>query len=354
MKSKLLRTVGALALTSAFSLQPSAFVSASPLGSAFTYQGRLNDGANTANGIYDIQFTIYDSLTLGSVVGGPLTSSATGLTNGLFTVALDFGAGAFDGSARWLEIGVRTNGSGGGFTTLSPRQPLTAAPYALRAANYSGAVAAGQITGTLAASNIGAGTITSSNLAAGSITSTQLAAGSVTTSTLADGAVTLGKLPSAVAVSLSTTFTNPTPANGDGFGVTVAVVGTDRVLIGAPSDNTGATGAGAAYLFSTNGTLLTTFTNPTPANMEEFGSAVAAVGTDGVLIGAYQANIGTGGAAYLFRTNGTLLTTFTNPTPANGPNFGSAVSGLGVDKVLIGNKLVLALSGGFSLGGIEV
>ena len=339
MKSKLLRTIGALALTSAISLQPSAFVSASPLGTAFTYQGRLNDGANPANGIYDIQFTLYDALTVGSVVGGPLTSSATGVTNGLFTVALDFGAAAFDGSARWLEIGVHINGSGGGFTTLSPRQPLTPAPYALRAANYSGAVAASQITGTLAASNIGAGTITSSNLAAGSVTSAQLAAGSVTTSTLADGAVTLRKLPSAVAgSSLSITFTNPTPAAADYFGTAVAAVGTDKVLIGALYKYIGGFDAGAAYLFSTNGTLLTMFTNPTPANGDYFGNAVAAVGLDKVLIGAYQDYNGAihSGAAYLFNTNGALLTTFTNPTPADSDYFGYAVAAVGTDKVVIG------------------
>ena len=98
----------------------------------------------------------------------------------------------------------------------------------------------------------------------------------------------------------------------------MAAVGTDRVLIGAYGDDTGATDAGAAYLFSTNGALLTTFTNPTPAACDCFGYSVAAVGTDRVLIGAYRDDTGAtdAGAAYLFSTNGTLLTTFTNPTPA--------------------------------------
>ncbi len=99
-----------------------------------------------------------------------------------------------------------------------------------------------------------------------------------------------------------TTFTNPTPATSDYFGFAVAAVGTNNVLIGAYGDNTGATDAGAAYLFSTNGTLLTTFTKPTPTNVDYFGRAVAAVGTDMVLIGAYRDNTGVGkaGAAYLF------------------------------------------------------
>src|SRR6266850_4276747 len=77
--------------------------------------------------------------------------------------------------------------------------------------------------------------------------------------------------------TLITTFSNPAP-DYDYFGNSVASVGTDRVLIGAYRDNMGALDAGVAYLFSTNGTLLTTFTNPSPQDYDNFGNAVAAVG----------------------------------------------------------------------------
>ena len=79
-------------------------------------------------------------------------------------------------------------------------------------------------------------------------------------------------------------------------------MGVDKVLIGASSDNTGATDAGSAYLFSTSGALLITFNNPAPASGDSFGNAVAAVGTDKLLIGAFQDDVGTtdSGAAYLF------------------------------------------------------
>ena len=80
-------------------------------GTAFTYQGRLNDTGGPATGIYDLRFTIYDAATSGAVVGSPLTNSAVGVTNGLITITLDFGAGVFNGANRWLDIGVRTNGS---------------------------------------------------------------------------------------------------------------------------------------------------------------------------------------------------------------------------------------------------
>src|SRR5438067_5969025 len=68
-------------------------------GTAFTYQGRLNDGGSPASGIYDLRFTIYDLGSAGSVVGGPLTNAATSVSNGLFSVALDFGSSPFTGGA---------------------------------------------------------------------------------------------------------------------------------------------------------------------------------------------------------------------------------------------------------------
>jgi trimeric autotransporter adhesin len=117
-------------------------VNALAQGTAFTYQGRLNDGANPAGGIYDLRFAIYDSLNAGTQQGSLLTNSATAVSNGLFTAALDFG-NQFPGANRWLEIGVRTNG-GGSFFTLSPRQALTPAPYAITAASVvSGGLTAG-------------------------------------------------------------------------------------------------------------------------------------------------------------------------------------------------------------------
>ena len=136
-------------------------------GTAFTYQGLLTDQGAPAKAVYDLRFTIYDAASGGSVTGGPVDAGDVGVTNGLFTVQLDFGALPFNGSPRWLEIGVRPDASASAYTSVTPRQPLTATPYAIRAASFSGPVAASQITGTLAASNIGLGTITSSNLAPG-------------------------------------------------------------------------------------------------------------------------------------------------------------------------------------------
>jgi len=118
-------------------------------GTAFTYQGRLDDGGAPANGSYDLQFILYNASAGGSQAGPILTNSATEVSNGLFTVALDFGAGLFTGSKYWLDISVRTNG-GGSFTELSPRQELTPAPYAIFAegtSNVLGVVPSGGLSG---------------------------------------------------------------------------------------------------------------------------------------------------------------------------------------------------------------
>jgi N-acetylneuraminic acid mutarotase len=129
-------------------------------GTAFTYQGRLNDGANAANGIYDLRFAIYDSASAGLLVAGPSTNSAVAVSNGLFTVALDFGV-VFNGAARWLEIGVRPGGSASDFNTLSPRQSISPTPYAMFATTAgtvpNGAITAAKLAAGAAAANLAAG-----------------------------------------------------------------------------------------------------------------------------------------------------------------------------------------------------
>ena len=138
----------ALALLSTINWQVSSLLAQ---GTAFTYQGRLNDGGAPANGSYDVQFMLYDASAGGSQAGPVLTNGATAVSNGLFTVTLDFGAGVFTGSNYWLDIAVRTNGAGT-FTELSPRQELTPVPYAIFAntsSNLSGTVSAAQLSGTL-------------------------------------------------------------------------------------------------------------------------------------------------------------------------------------------------------------
>src|SRR6185369_4759208 len=74
---------------------------------AFNFQGRLNDGSNPANGRYDLQFKLFDAITGCNQVGATLDRSNQQLINGVFSTTLDFGAAAFTGGNRFIEISLR-------------------------------------------------------------------------------------------------------------------------------------------------------------------------------------------------------------------------------------------------------
>jgi hypothetical protein len=141
-------------------------------GTAFTYQGRLASGTNAANGNFDLSFSLYSTNFGGGSLAG-MTNSAVNISNGFFTVSLDFGNGIFTGPPRWLEIAVRSNAFSA-FTTLSPRQLLTPTPYALYAPTAGG---------------VPSGAISNSQLAVASVSGTNLQPGSVTGPTIASNQV---------------------------------------------------------------------------------------------------------------------------------------------------------------------
>ncbi len=190
-KDFLLKASLAFGLVATAHLTPGA-----PVGAAFTYQGRLSDGGNPANDSYDLAFALFDAALGGHSVGGQLMNAATPVSNGLFVVTLDFGTNVFTGSSLWLQVGVRAKG-GGEFTSLSPRQPLSPAPYA---------ITAGNVTGPLNGASIASGTITASQLASNSITAGQLAPGAAAANLLASG-------QAGVPVGGAILSTNPDAAN---------------------------------------------------------------------------------------------------------------------------------------------
>lgn len=93
----------------------------------FTYQGQLKQSGAPYSGPVAFDCVLWDADSVGNPVGASLSLPGVNVIDGLFTVQLDFGAGVFDGGRRWLEISV--NGA-----TLTPRQEVTAAPYAMFAA----------------------------------------------------------------------------------------------------------------------------------------------------------------------------------------------------------------------------
>lgn len=113
-----------------------------------TYQGKLSDGNQAANGAYDLQFQLFNAVTGGTARTTQITLEDVSVTNGIFTVQLDLGAASLregnkttnvklnpailEAENSFFEIGVRAGTSTGAFTTLTPRQPLTAVPLAMR------------------------------------------------------------------------------------------------------------------------------------------------------------------------------------------------------------------------------
>ena len=99
---------------------------AAALGTGFTYQGQLRQSGSPVNGTVDLDFSLWNDPTAtdpGNQIGSVQSIAAVSVSSGLFTVQLngggEFGASAFTGEQRWLQISV--NG-----TPLSPRQELTA------------------------------------------------------------------------------------------------------------------------------------------------------------------------------------------------------------------------------------
>ncbi len=211
--------------------------------SAFTYQGRLEDNGQPANGSYDLAFSLYAFDTGTDQIGSKIFKTATPVSGGLFTTTLDFGLVAFDGQERWLQLEVRSNSSGGSFTILNPRQPVLPTPYALHAfrSDYAGSAnaaitvnhgvydngayadpswitslsgskitgdipgrasgflgpLAGNVAGTQGATVIVNDAVTTAKIANSAVTSAKIAAGAVGNSQIAAGAVTEGKITAA-------------------------------------------------------------------------------------------------------------------------------------------------------------
>lgn len=128
MRGKSASIIAVLALAAAAAAQPT----------AMTYQGRLKDGGQPASGTYDFRFRLFDAAQGGNQLGETMCLDNQAVADGLFTTSLDFGQQFASPDQRFLDIQVRADtglgcGSGNGFVSLKPRQPLTAAPLASHA-----------------------------------------------------------------------------------------------------------------------------------------------------------------------------------------------------------------------------
>jgi hypothetical protein len=127
-----------------------------PLGSAFTYQGEIRKDGAPYGGACDLKFELWNAAGGGLQVGATQTVGNVAVEDGKFAVLLngggEFGDQAFVGDARWLAMSVRCPAGSGAYVALSPRQPLTAAPYALHSRS-TGALLGRPIAATAPAVN---------------------------------------------------------------------------------------------------------------------------------------------------------------------------------------------------------
>jgi hypothetical protein len=130
--------LGGVALTAL--IAAAKFVGGTPLDQTFTYQGQLRNAGQLVNGPVDLKISMWDADTGGSQVGSTNTFNAMQLNDGRFACGLNFGNAAFDGSNRWIQVEFRNPAGSGQYQALSPRDKITATPYALYALNGANGV----------------------------------------------------------------------------------------------------------------------------------------------------------------------------------------------------------------------
>lgn len=184
-----------------------------PSGTRFTYQGQLIKLGVPVNDSADFRVTLWDAETGGNQLGDPAGLSATNavVANGLFNLALDFGALAFAPDARWLEIEVRSPHDPTdtqSYETLTPRQRITASPYALHtrgiiiddagnaevagtmtAAEFIGPVDATSLFGTIAEARLPQNAIDTTEIQDNSILGSDIQNGTISTSDILNGTI---------------------------------------------------------------------------------------------------------------------------------------------------------------------
>ncbi|MFN8643086.1 MAG: hypothetical protein U0802_16060, partial [Candidatus Binatia bacterium] len=204
---------------------------------AFTYQGELNADGTLADGSFDLRFGLFPVLAGGAQIGDDQTVSAVPVSNGVFTVKLDFGSSAFPGADRFLEVSVRPAGTGS-FTMLAPRQQISSTPYALRTLSAATAdalssacvgcvkdaqieqVSGSKVSGAIPAASVpsGSGNYIQNSSTPQANASFNVAGNGTVGGTISTAAVAIGSATTPTGVSLAVTgLTRFSPGGSGGF-----------------------------------------------------------------------------------------------------------------------------------------
>jgi hypothetical protein len=191
---------------------------AQPITGAFNFQGELASGGTPAAGLHDMRFRLFDAASGGAQVGSVLCADNVQVAAGRFVTTLDFGANAFAGQRRFLEIDVRSDSglncaNNAGFTTLGPRIEVGATPYATFAPTAGAAQTAASATNATNAASLNGQPASFYNSAS------NLSAGVLADARLSTNVPRLNAATSAFTGGVSATTLTGTHV-GDGTGVT--------------------------------------------------------------------------------------------------------------------------------------
>jgi hypothetical protein len=224
---------------------PAGLAEAAPMTTAFTYQGRLTDpNGDPCHGQYDFQFKLYDANSDGNQIGTDVNRPNVDVIESYFTVDVDFGYDVFGGNDRWVEIGVRPGEQDDpcAYTTLSPRQQVTPAPYAIYAKNTGWIISDSNMYSAVSG-NVGIGTSSPShklNVIGDANITGSLYAGTGSTVLFVDdttGRVGIGTTSPNAKVTINDNITGVMPGVP---GLMIGNNGNSAIWVGKDSDNYGA------------------------------------------------------------------------------------------------------------------
>ncbi len=207
--------------------------------SAFTFQGKLNDGGIGANGNYDMSFRVFDDPTAGTQIGGTVNLPNVPVAYGIFSVELDFTHGPFvTVSQRFLQIAIRPAGSPDPLTVLTPRQKITSSPFASQAFNAN-----------IAAFASNAGNATTANEA--TTVSTGAGAGILNVSAFSGS---VGDIPAGPGVPLI--FVGPTTTVTISSAASNRITGSASAALATFSPSTAVINFGLCYQVNSSGSVI--------------------------------------------------------------------------------------------------
>lgn len=91
---------------------------------SFSYQGTLSHEGNPVNGIHEIRATLWNASVGGNQISHTDIHPFVQVTDGLFSIQINFDNEAFNDAERWLQLAVDG-------TTLTPRHAINASPYSI-------------------------------------------------------------------------------------------------------------------------------------------------------------------------------------------------------------------------------